>query len=261
MSNIKVKDCLFGQIRNCKDAFTIPAGLREIITKQQIITWDNVTGMNPMYYNTPSGTIYVSYKKMLEESKLSSMKSLTINNSTLNTATSPEVLVAKILGQWWHIYQLMNLPDALDYDYTVFRQTDTYYRRNADEQFFNEHVISRLKQMTKGKNNLPAIFNAIELQTDKWPSQLQPKSSWWIINRRGLEILQHKFYDYIEQEIEYYQNNIGFSCQQIQGRPAYILSKIAIKNNFELVGFRTSLVHQFPSDPADDYTRLNRIKQ
>jgi hypothetical protein len=63
------KDCLYGQVRKlngypelkCTD---LPNDVSTIIGKQEVITWDNTTGMNPLYDSLPTDTL-LSYGEML----------------------------------------------------------------------------------------------------------------------------------------------------------------------------------------------------
>ena len=103
-----IKDNLFGQIRAPGTAYEIPENLKSIVTKQQVITWDNATGMNPLWEKVPSGTIYTSYEDIFKNSKLTSINSDMIKSTGFEDKFGGHVFMAKVLGQWFQIQRLLN---------------------------------------------------------------------------------------------------------------------------------------------------------
>ena len=73
----KVKDCVYGQVRATEDEdisqgvlmpHVIPDGWKPYITKQQLFTWTNHTGMNPLWDQSPIDDVtYFRYGDMLTE--------------------------------------------------------------------------------------------------------------------------------------------------------------------------------------------------
>ena len=134
---MKTRDCLFGQIRGTNVTFQIPPALSQLVVDQKVITWNNTTGMNPLWKQVPDGTIHCSYEEMFNQSSLPSVN----KNPNFTDGMGNDVFMAKVLGQWWHIQTAMNLPDALDYDYTVFRQTDTGFATPHARKYFKDYVV------------------------------------------------------------------------------------------------------------------------
>jgi hypothetical protein len=263
--SIKVKDCLFGQIRLPQVAYNMSDMVSAFITKRQVVTWDNSTGMNPLWQDVPEGSIHLSYEAMLLESTLTPEGQ---SNFELDDWSSRDAYIAKALGQWYHIAHLMNLPDALDYDYTIFRQTDTVLARMLPVYFESSLVpsVNRLTSVVYGSGkikpvtNIPVIIAGSKPFYPAYPALIQIPSHLWIINREGIKRLRHVFYQDMENEIDRYQRTIGFNTQQVVGQPGNLLARVAIKNDLEIVGTDLDPIIQFYRPPdASDYSSIERI--
>jgi len=277
---MKIRDCLFGQIRSPRTCYDIPSSLQSIITDQQVTTWDNATGMNPMYRVVPIGAVHKSYTDLLAQSQLSCFddEHFVPTRTDFSDPDGAEVFMAKVIGQWWLIQDMMDLPDALDYDYTIFRQTDTRYMPNARSRLIN-HVFNRMDRVTRAAygedckkptfkkyldNEVPVMASSSGYpQGSGWPAMPQFRSSCWIINRAGLRNIKDGFYRAIESEIEHYQTTIGFNCSHIHGQPAHLLAKVAIKNNVEIAGLKEeeSFIKMYEPIVPKDYSSIDRIRK
>ena len=127
----KIKDCLFGQIRAVDDNVfrttdinetamptTIPPALVPHVAEQQIITWDNATGMNPLWNKLSHNVMHESYGNMLRQSyniaeqhgitfisDLIPYKSAAEYDEIIRTDYSSDyALLCASLGFWWHIH-------------------------------------------------------------------------------------------------------------------------------------------------------------
>lgn len=282
---LKIKDNLFGQVRAPGTCYDIPENLQSIVTKQQVITWNNDYGMNPLWDKVPPGTIYTSYNDVFENSKLTCMTSGRIRNKGFKDRFGGDVFMSKVLGQWYQIQRLMDEPDILEYDYVIFRQTDTRYYAPARSRLFN-YVFPRMERAVRSasgpaceaeapkknfKTHVPVMCSASSSLhpgasnhlTSGWSVIPQMRSSCWMMNRAGLEKIKDTFYEQIEREIEYYQQTIGFNCSHIHGQPAHLLAKVAIKNDIEIASLdeMESWIVMYEPIYTRDYKGLNRIRE
>lgn len=281
-----IKDCLFGQVRKlggkyknlqCTD---LPNDTNCVITKQEVITWDDATGMNPLcdYLNeVPNITINkMSYGCMLEQTYDMGAPCVTTLSDKLLPAeyealiredyTNRFAAACKRLGQWWHIHHFLNRPDALDYDFTIVRQIDTVI-----ESFVNQEEI--LKELTERANTLfqtktypatiPMIYDmgADEDRMDH-VGGLITWSHAFVLNRATVKILRNNFYRLALYEANRYFELIGEN-NYTMGLPTPVLFRLAIKQEIEMLSMPRLVQHptvvRGQGKPiCEDYARIDR---
>lgn len=250
------KDCLYGQVRKlhgypnleCTD---LPNDLISLITKQEIITWDNTTGMNPLWNSLPT-VVLLSYGEMLEKSwnmDLVWLKELT--NGEKYTATQFEesikenynnefTLISKRLSMWWFIDCFLNRPDVLNYDHVIIRQIDTLFNPFCNVEMIKDEMTRR-HQKVFSSDNIPAgVPICYDLSLDmnrRHPSSTMITSHTFILNRKAVKILKDNFYQLVLNEIDYYYKMIGPN-NFLNGDPGGIMHRICIKQNVEPISLR-----------------------
>ncbi len=262
-----VKDCFYGQVRAVNDnlfadhnitgeyySHSLPDTLKPFVTKQQAMTWDNVTGMNPMWDKSPiEDTKYFRYGDMLKEAhQRSTLLGLSFVPSIIEDMrphsyeirlkadhNSPISMLCLALGWWWHIDKLLREPDALDYDYTAFRQFDTWYWPMMDkERVYKLFEYSRrqvlLAQEYEETNipyhDIPVIWGCGAKHAG-FPLASWINSYFLMFNRATVELFREDFFDRILQEIEIHFMRGGPYSKFILRKPGCLIHNIAIKND------------------------------
>ena len=255
---MEIKDCLFGQVRGVEDNVfrghgvgyalptTIPSALQPYITNQQQITWTNETGMNPLW-QTPncSNVVYDSYGNMLQQSrKIAEEVGTTFVTDLIPELTAEEYhseivkdyrndysLLCASLGFWWHIQKLMEQPDILDYDYVVFRQTDTWYHplltSESVEAIFNLPTVLGI--------DYDSIVFGTTINTKHFPTPAFIQAFFFMFNRRAISVLRRSLYRLILGEIERHYLRQNKYAQQIYGKSGVILYNLMHKMEIPVI--------------------------
>lgn len=293
-----IKDCLCGQVRAIDDNVyrghgvpgkalptTIPAVLKPFVKEQQIITWNNTTGMNPLWEQAPGNNIiYRSYGDMIRDAYETSIHNglkyvpdlvdcgLTINQydqKIKENHSNNYSMICATLGFWWHVHQLLNHPDILDYDYIIVRQMDTwFYPVLTKKQVYKIFEHSRHQVLLSAKFEEPTIpLNDIPVA---WASvttnPMFPMSTWidsffYMLNRSTVEILQQNFFTKILQEIEIFYQRSGAETRPILGKPGTIFHHVAIKNDITVINTSDNTFCWIPdrrTKSATNYSRNER---
>jgi hypothetical protein len=260
------KDCLYGQVRklhafpdlSCTD---LPNDLASLVPKQEIITWNNATGMNP-HWDTLPVTELLSYGDMIVESQ--AMGSAWINKLTHGNFSAADfeacvrddykneiTLICKRLAQWWMIDRFLNRPDALNYDFVIVRQIDTLFNPIANvEMLESELKRSNEKIFFSGETSIkPAvcyddrytgmipICYDVSLDMERHPSSTMISSHAFILNRSAVITLKDNFYQLALNEIDHYYKLLG-SSNYLDGDPGGIMHRICVKQNVEPISLR-----------------------
>jgi hypothetical protein len=250
------KDCLYGQVRKlngypelkCTD---LPNDVSTIIGKQEVITWDNTTGMNPLYDSLPTDTL-LSYGEMLATAW--DMDSIWLKQITNGDQLDPEeyearimedysnefTLLSKRLALWWFTDCFLNREDVLDYDFVIIRQVDTLWNPHCNARMvFDE--MGRSNQKVFNNYNIPeGIPVCYDLSMDmnrRHPSATMLTSHAFILNREAVKILKDNFFRFSLHEVDFYYTILG-SNNFLNGDPGGIMHKICIKNDVESVSLR-----------------------
>lgn len=300
--NFTIKDCLYGQVRAVEDNVyrgydapgmalptSIPSVLKPYIKEQQIITWDNATGMNPLYDKPPiDNVIYKTYGNMLRDAyEISVHNNLKYVPDLIEAGLTPGQYDQKIkedhnnnysmlclsLGFWWHIHHLLNQPDALDYDYLVVRQMDTWYYPLLTEEHVNHVFEGSRKQVL-----LSPQFEEPQIPLDDIPvawagvtnNPMFPMSTWidsyfYMFNKPTVEIIQKDFFTRILQEIEIFYQRNGVRARPILGKPGTTFHHVLIKNDVTVIDISDNIFCWIPPKrtvSVADYSRNERnVKQ
>ena len=247
-----IKDCLFGQIRAVDDNVyrgtgipktalptTIPTALEPFVTEQQVITWDNTTGMNPLWHKSPiDNTAHKSYGEMLNYSyELSLDHGLTFMIDLIPYCTADEynalikrdhtsdyALLCASLGFWWHIH--LFLTQAESYDYTALRQHDTWYYPEL-----KEHHVAKIFDADP---TIPTMF-VTKINTINYPTTAFIQAFFYMLNREAVDQLKDDFYVLILKEVDRYYKLLNKNAQQIYGKSGVILHNVCVKNNIDII--------------------------
>jgi len=118
----------------------LPNDMASIIPNQQLITWDNATGMNPYHADFDKmkdvDVTKMSYGEMLHKTQKMDVDFFTERFNTPLKASEFDDLIkqdyknkatstAKLLAAWWHMEAFLRQEDILNYDYICFRQNDS----------------------------------------------------------------------------------------------------------------------------------------
>lgn len=266
----KVKDCVYGQVRATEDEdisqgvlmpHVIPDGWKQYITKQQLFTWTNHTGMNPLWDQSPIDDVtYFRYGDMLTESQyieedigLNVMELITYENGEkwdeMLAQAGPDftnngfALKIKILAQWYLMHQFLNAPDALDYDYLILRQHDTSFKIENDSQVLGV-TFEDIKDFffhTKNKQ-IPSYSGFIMVRHLYANETIDDKllingigANFFIFDRKAVATLRKDFFRQIIKQAAFYSNTLIPDCRQIARTPGPLLMDVAIKNDVHLI--------------------------
>jgi hypothetical protein len=290
-----VKDCLYGQVRAVEDNVyrgydvagkalptDIPAVLKPYIKKQQVITWDNATGMNPLWDKAPcDDVIYKKYGDMLRDAyEISVHNGLTYVPDLISGGLSIDEYEAKIkedhnnnysmlcfaLGFWWHIHHLLNQSDALDYDFITVRQMDTWYYPILTEAQV-DHVFNGLRrqvllspQFDEPKipfDDIPVAWTGVTMHPI-FPMTTWIESYFYMFNRATVEIMREDFFTKILQEIEIFYKRNGPRARPILGKPGTLCHHALIKNDVTAIDISEDIFCWIPPGRVLSVTDFGR---
>lgn len=282
---MRIKDCMFGQIRKVGKfpdnlATDLHNDLSTIITKQEVMTWDNATGMNPLwrYFDkVPNVDVTrMSYGKMLAETYdmgvpcVTSLQDEQLSDSHYDAFAKADSknkysAACKRLGQWWHIHHLLNRPDALDYDFTIFRQTDTIFEFDVNRESLKVNLLEGPKSLFQTKNypaDIPMIY---ELGFKNAMTSYSSFITWshaFIFNRAAVKKLQNNFYELAAHEANRYFELIGEN-NYTMSIPAVIITLLAVKQDVEMISIPRIIMHPTTArgqgmPDVSNYARVDR---
>lgn len=250
------KDCLYGQMRilrgypdlKCTD---LPNDLDSVVTRQQIITWNNNTGMNPLYNHMRDITL-MSYGEMLEKSwdmdsvwldRITDGKKLTAAEyeaKVMEDYSNEFTLLCKRLSMWWLIGQCLNQPDVLDYDFVIVRQIDTLFNPHCNAEMLADEMARANTKVLGGKDipaGIPVCYDLSKDMDRRHASSTMLTSHAFILNRDAVITLKDSFYQKALHEVDYYYIMLG-SHNFLNGDPGGIMHRICIKQNVEPMSVR-----------------------
>jgi len=286
---MKIKNCFYGQVRRmwmhpgklCTD---LPNDTADIITKQEIITWNNDTGMNPYHADFDNLNVEkLSYGEMLYQTQSFHAEFMQKRFHAALTASEFEAKIredyknihtstAKLLAAWWHMRHFLNRSDVADYDYICLRQTDSYIDDWVFAEDFEREIIEKNKTVLGCVNehhDIPVVYNLQYMNRRTiWPSANFIPSYAYLLNRSAVEILRGKLYQLALMEMDYYDKLLG-SRNLLLDKPGIAMLRIAVKNNIESVSLGPLILNpeQVQRGPADengnepppiDYSQLDR---
>jgi len=276
---------MFGQVRKLggfpnNTSTDLPNDLSNLITKQEIITWDNATGMNPLcnYFDrVPNVNVTkMSYGEMLAATYDMGIHCVTsLHKGKLSSAhyevfakadyKNPFAAACKRLGQWWHIHHLLNRADALEYDFTVVRQIDTIFEFDTNCEQIKNELTGRAKSLFMTGDypaDIPMIY---ELGFKEAMTSFSTFITWshaFIFNRAAVKLLRDNFYQFAAYETNRYFELIGEN-NYTMSIPAVIIIQIAVKQEIEMISLPKIIIHPTHArgqgrPVTDDYARIDR---
>lgn len=269
---MKIKDCIFGQIRDLKAEMTgisplqINDELKSII-ETKIITWDNSTGMNPKYnkYKTEK---QLSYGRMLFGLHLRGLQ-FTEKLRRFETVEEYEIKIANnyfesgaqfsnLLGQWWHVHHFLQSADASEYDFHIFRQCDTYYVPWLDRDILEFTLIDNVPTVTGvDQKHIPVMYVlASSIPPDQQYNPVFVPSFAFALNNAAVKLCKDTFYSNVLSYIDtVYSERKDLCDYRIWGARGLILIAMASKFNMHLVKLANcveqSTTPHNPNMPAD----------
>ena len=291
---MEIKDCLYGQVRAIEDNVyrgygvagkalptSIPFELKPYVKAQQIVTWDNATGMNPLYAQAPGDNVIVkSYGTMLRDAyeisidagltyvpdHIKYMDAKQYDAEIKQDHSSDYSMLCFALACWWHIHLLLNQPDVLDYDYIVVRQMDTwYYPIMSKEEIEEVFTTSRRKVLLSPKfeelkipmDDIPVAWTAVTTNP-VFPMTTWIDSYFFMFNRSAVKVLQQDFFVKILEEIEVYYLRAGAKARPILGKPGTLFHHQAIKNNITVINTSDNIFCWIPNGRVKTVTDYGR---
>lgn len=264
----------------------LPNDTADIITSQQMITWNNDTGMNPYHSDFDGLNIAVeklAYGEMLEQTQAMNVPFITDRFGARKSAQEFDKLVtedynsiyastAKLLAAWWHMEKFLLRVEALDYDYICLRQTDTYIdywvTAEAIVREIEEKNVTVLGQKNE-RQHIPVVYN-LQYANPRtmWPSSNFIPSYAYFLNRPAVKILRGNLYKLALQEMDHYASLL-YPHDLLLTKPGIAMLRIAVKNNIESVSLgmlvlNPEQVNRGPADadgnekPPIDFSQLDR---
>lgn len=282
---MKTKDCFYGQVRavaetlNGTSTTVVPPALN--ITKQEAITWDNDTGMNPLYAQSPIPALYMSYANMLHVAATHFKSSYALahiepgqteefyHEHIKEDYKNDYSMMCHTLAPLWMLHHTLSRPDVLDYDYIVARQFDTWYNYPlhplTDERIkfiLSNEVGDYTHRVSPNKErNIPIVYAGNLKNTVEFPIVGNIASYFLILNREAVKILKDNFFPMGLAEMDQLYSQVGYS-KFLRGNVGNVFCKIFIKNNIHVIDieeYNLCFIKQDWSNDCKDFSRLERI--
>lgn len=259
----KTKDCFFGQVRAVTETFngTPNTWTPEVlnVSRQCGVTWDNTTGMNPLYDKANIDLNYYSYGEVLS---MVASKEYSFVNDFIEPMQTPEFYDNKIKENYenhyarlaflfatpWGIDQLLAQEGNDEFDFIVVRQFDTFWRSANPEitdriRYIFDEGSQLLSERTDKIHNIPIAY-ALAKNLEDYPSEYVKfpvigcmHSSVIIFNRAAMNILRQKYFNLAlaELEIMYKQTNTDLQSRIHNWEPGYNIHRILTKCNIHII--------------------------
>ncbi len=288
---------MVGQVRAIKDdlqeelgtkeawlPWSMPEVLKQYVVRRQAITWDNNTGMNPLYEQSPiADTIYSSYGVMLQQAYKTGATYITDNVDGLSIHEFNKRIEANYAGIHaylayrfsfhWMVHEALRRPDALEYDYTFVRQFDTWYHPNMKESdlefyfsHFPNHMFSEVDEIPKVPQkhkteieDIPFVY-LVGFSKPKHPVTMNARHILYGFNRAAVKLLQGNLFRWYVEEVERCYKLNGFNNRHMTDHPN-LFHKILIKNDIfviDLSHIDFCFVANKRDFPASDFSRDSR---
>lgn len=283
---MRIKNCFYGQVRRMwmhpgKVCTDLPNDTSDIITNQQLITWNNDTGLNPYCADFDKmkdvNVEKMSYGEMLHQTQNMRVEFISNRFEKHFTANKFEELIredyknvftstAKLLAAWWHMEHFLQQPYILDYDYICLRQTDSYIDEWVTAEHFEREIAEKNKTVLGSEEvNIPVVYNLQYMNRRTiWPSANFIPSYAYILNREAVKILKGNLYQLALVEMNYYDKLLGDRAL-LMDKPGIAMLRIAVKNNIESVSLGPLILNpeqvrrKGPNEhEAIDYSQLDR---
>jgi len=288
---MKTKDCFFGQVRAVAETHHgklntwTPTALN--VTKQFGVTWNNLTGMNPLYDKATVPVIHQSYGEPLA---IAASRNYSFINDFISSNESVEYYdrkikedynshyarFAQVLATFWGIDQILAQDDCNEFDFITARQFDTVWKADGSninrkiEHIFGEHTQT-LSDATANIQSIPLVYGMSKdiLQEDQFtefPVAGTTRCTSFIFNREAAAILKGKFFDLALEELEivYEQINTDMQSQLHSWNLGYNIHRMLVKCDIHTIDINRYNVLAIPPkwnpDVSDNFGHVNRAE-
>jgi len=255
---MRTKDCFFGQVRAVTETWKgrqttwAPPALGEVT--RWAVTWDDVTGLNPLYDKCPVECEYHRYGEMLAGI---SWDNYSFVNDFIKPHQTPEYYEQQIKEDYnsqearlcfllaiaYGIDTIVSKTDCQDYDFVVARQFDTWWSaRNPDVDETAEFMLNkypqRLSEYTSNIHDIPlAYISSINAKdhpveyTENFPIIGSSKCIAQIFNAQAVKLVANRFFDMTLREYETIYRTLGTDMQSriMSWQPGYIVHRVLTK--------------------------------
>ena len=263
---MKTKDCFFGQIRAVtetrkgKHNTWTPEALN--VKKQWGVTWDNATGMNPLWSRAPIPVAHHSYGDVIAKAAHGANSFV---NDFIKPNQTPEYYEQRIKEDYnshearlaflfaipWGIHAITSQPDNSEYDFVTARQFDTWWK--ADKSAYNDivnHIFTdyaqQISENTPNIQNIPLAYGlGVDIAHDpiefhEFPVIGSSKAVCHVFNKQAIKLINGQFFDMALREFEtiYKQLNTDLQSQIMNWQPGYIVHRVLTKLNIHTIDMR-----------------------
>jgi len=259
---MKVLDCFFGQVRAVKETWkgmpnTWTPAVLDLPTSRGV-TWDNATGMNPLFDQATVPVEYYSYGKVIS---IASALDYDFVNDFIEPGhlgkyydtmiardyKSHYARLAQNLATLAGMHYALSQNDARDFDFVVTRQFDTWWKPNTPD--FNErihHILHESAKIFTGsgrEQNIPIAYTiSINLHENpkeyvEFPVVGATRSLAMIFNKAAVEVLYDEFlYAALDElEIMYKQADTDLQSNLQSWQIGYNIHRILTKFNIHTI--------------------------
>lgn len=286
---MKTKDCFFGQVRAVSETHWgklntwTPDALN--VTKQFGVTWNNITGMNPLHDKATVPVIHQSYGEPLAiaaSGNYSFVDDFIEPNQVIafydqkvkEDYNSHYARLAQVLATFWGVDQILAQPDIDEFDFITARQFDTVWKADGSnidgkiEHIFSDHTQA-MSDHTKNIQSIPIVYAVSKdvLQEDQFtefPVVGAMRCTSFIFNREAARILKNQFFKLSLEELEivYKQINTDMQSQIHSWNFGYNIHRMLVKKDIHMVDIIRHNVLAIPPnwnpDVSDDFGHVNR---
>lgn len=287
---MKTKDCFFGQVRAVTEThhgklntWTPEAlGVRD----QFGVTWNNATGMNPLYDKATVPVIHQSYGEMIAIAAAG-------NYSFVNNFIEPNqdaafydqkikedysshyARLAQVLATFWGIDQILAHTDVSKYDVITARQFDTFWKADGSDingkiqHIFKDHSRT-ISTETRHISRIPIVYavgqerQQGDVQFNEFPVIGAMRCTSFFLNQAAAKILQGQFYQLAleEMEIVYKQIATDLQARLTSWELGYNIHRMLVKKDIHMIDVQRHNVLGIPPnwnvDVSDNFGHVVR---
>ena len=287
---MKTKDCFYGQVRAVTETHNgqlntwTPDALN--ITKQSGVTWDNNTGMNPLYDQATVPVIHYSYGEVL---KIAADKGFTFITDFIEPNRTAEFYddrikedfnshyarLALAFAPFWGMEAILIQPDNNLFDFIVTRQFDTFWKSNNPR--INENIerllgadTQQLSAHTKRIHQIPFVYMCAKnfasnpKEYEEFPVFGASLSSFVIFNNVAMKRMRGIFFQKFLEEIEIMYRQIEHDMQTHlhSWQMGFNMARVFMKCNVHIIDmYRYNLLGVKPGwnvDVSDNFAHIER---
>lgn len=286
---MKTKDCFFGQVRAVTETHHgklntwTPEALN--VTKQFGVTWDNATGMNPLYDQATIPVLHESYGQMLATAACRDY--LFVNDfitpgenanyydrKIKEDYNSHYARLAQVLATLWGVDKILAQPDIAEFDFITARQFDTFWKADGSDingklqHIFGDHTKT-IAESSEDIQAIPIVYVGSKdiLQEDQFtefPVIGAMRQTTFIFNRAAALILKDQFYLLALEELEtmYRQINTDLQTRLNSWELGYNIHRVLVKQDIHMIDINRQNVLGIPPkwnvDVSDNFAHTVR---